>query len=69
MKPVAAANTDGKEKGIERDFLLMNVNSVQENGQIRSFAELAGEALNFHKPGERVFKETRQRRIDMVSSR
>lgn len=25
---------------------------VQENGQVRSFAELVGEALNFHKPGE-----------------
>ena len=25
---------------------------VRENGQVRSFAELAGEALNFHKPGE-----------------
>jgi hypothetical protein len=24
---------------------------VQDNGQIRSFAELTGEALNFHKPG------------------
>jgi hypothetical protein len=28
------------------DFIL-----VQDNGQIRSFADLAGEALNFHKPG------------------
>lgn len=24
---------------------------VQENGQVRSFADLCGEALNFHKPG------------------
>jgi glutaminyl-tRNA synthetase len=30
----------------------MNINLVQDNGQIRSFADLAGEALNFHKPGE-----------------
>ncbi|CAF0782400.1 unnamed protein product [Adineta steineri] len=27
-------------------------NDVQDNGKIRSFADLAGEALNFHKPGE-----------------
>ena len=25
--------------------------SVQENGHVRSFAELVGAALNFHKPG------------------
>jgi hypothetical protein len=29
----------------------MDFITVQDNGQIRSFAELAGEALNFHKPG------------------
>ncbi|UJR33814.1 hypothetical protein I4U23_021238 [Adineta vaga] len=27
-------------------------NDVQDNGQVRSFADLVGEALNFHKPGE-----------------
>lgn len=32
----------------DRPFSLI----VRENGQVRSFAELAGEALNFHKPGE-----------------
>ena len=36
----------------------MNLNTVQENGQVRSFAELAGAALNFHKPGNIIIEKT-----------
>ncbi|CAF0746726.1 unnamed protein product [Adineta ricciae] len=47
-KPKVAAAT---EKA--KPTTTTNTNSdVQENGQVRSFADLVGAALNFHKPGE-----------------
>ena len=45
-----------------RDFWI-NLNLVNDNGQVRSFAELAGAALNFHKPGEIVhWKRAKKKR-------
>ena len=49
-KPSTTTNNDGEMKNLILIFLF-DLNLVQENGQIRSFSDLAGEALNFHKPG------------------
>ncbi|CAF3793634.1 unnamed protein product [Adineta steineri] len=41
-----------KDHSTKKTTQKSNISSTTENGQVRSFADLVGEALNFHKPGE-----------------
>lgn len=45
-------------------FFIFLIFLVHDNGQVKSFGDLAGEALNFHKPGIKIKFEQGKRQID-----